>query len=170
MATTPTSLALRLMGQEACTDGLVVQGASAQFVAIPAGTTTLTMVRATHAGKLLLVASTGGLAITPLPATGTGDIYDFLVITAISGGTFSIDAKAGAAADVFMGGLYGGTSGTGAVAWPTAANSNFIQFNATTTGGLAGTRCTIQDIATNKWMVQGTIVSSGTAATPFSNH
>lgn len=170
MATTPTSLINRLMGLEACTDGLQVYGFSNLFVTVAAATTTLQLVRATHAGKIILVQSTGGLAVTPVPATGTGDVYEFIVMTTISGGTFSIDAKAGAAADVFAGALFGGTSGTGAAAWPTASNSNFIQFNATTTGGLVGTAVSMQDIKTNLWWVTGTIVSSGTAATPFSNH
>ena len=160
MAVTPTSLINRLMRLEEST----------RIVAIPAATTTLTLSLATHAGMITTLASTGGLVITPPAATGSWNIYELLVITTISGGSVTIDAKLGNASDVFAGALYGGTSGTGAVAWPTAANSNLITLNATTTGGLIGTYIQMLDMKLNAWFVSGVIISSGTAATPFSNH
>jgi hypothetical protein len=179
--TTPTSYYGRLTGTEAWPDPITFTGgftapASAVqiqgygLVTVPAATTTLTLTPALHAGKVVLVQSTGGLAITPPAATGTGNVYRIYVFTAISGGSLTIDPKAGNASDVCAGSLYGGTTGAAGSVWVTATNSNFITFNATTTGGLAGTWVEMTDVATNKWAVQGVVVSSGTAATPFSNH
>ncbi len=138
-------------------------------LSIPAATTTFT-VTAAQAGTLFLIQSTGGLAITPPAATGTFNVYEFLVVTTITGGTFSIDPKAGNASDVFQGSIYGGTTAATGGTWITAATSNFLQMSGSTTGGLAGSWVKMLDVATNKWMIQGVIVTSGTAASPFSNH
>lgn len=139
-------------------------------VLVPAALTTLTLTPVLHAGALILIQSTGGLAITPPAATGTFNVYVFYVITAISGGSFTVDPKAGNASDVLGGIAFGGTTGAVAGSWVTAANTNFITFNATTTGGLMGSQIWMQDVATNKWIGWVAQVSSGTAATPFSNH
>ena len=47
------------------------------------------------------------------------------------------------------------------------ANDDFINFNGTTTGGVAGTWVQIVAIAALKYMVTGVAVGSGTVATPF---
>lgn len=138
-------------------------------ITVPAAVTTLTLTAA-HAGRPLLIASTGGLAITPPAATGTFNCYYLYVITTVSGGSLTWDPKAGNASDVCAGCVYGGTTGAVAGSWVTASNSNFVTFNGSTTGGLIGTSLWMVDVATNKWMVGGVQVSSGTAATPFSNH
>lgn len=166
--TTPTSLINRLMGLESCPDGMQI--AAALPVIVPAATTALTLTPTLHAGKTLLLASTGGLAITPPPATGTFNIYTFAVITTISGGSVTIDPKAGAAADVCGGAAFCGSSGGTAGTFGTAANSNLITLNATTTGGLLGTFIEMIDVKLNAWLVFISNVCSGTAATPFSNH
>lgn len=137
---------------------------------IPAAVTTLTLTAAEHANSMILVQSTGGLAITPPPATGTFNWYYFMCIAAISGGSFTVDPKAGNASDVFGGIAYGGTTGAVAGSWVTAANTNFITFNATTTGGLMGSQIWMQDVGTNKWIGWVAQVSSGTSASCFSNH
>lgn len=168
MATTPTSLVNRLMGLEPCTDGLQLYGTGA--VTVPAATTTLAIARATHAGKPVLIQSTGGLAITPVAATGTQDLYIFIFIATISGGNVTIDAKAGNASDVCGGVCVSGSSGGTAGTFGSASNSNLITFNGTTQGGLKGTTVFMWDVATNLWAVEINNVCSGVAATPFSNH
>lgn len=139
-------------------------------VTVAAATTTLTLVPATHANRLVRVQSTGGLAITPPAATGTGDRYRIVCIAVISGGNLTIDAKAGAASDVFTGWIqtYKATTFT---PYPTASNSNLITFDGSTMGGAAiGDWVEIIDIATNKWLVTGYTIQSGTIASMFSNH
>lgn len=49
------------------------------------------------------------------------------------------------------------------------ATNDFINFNGTTTGGVAGTWVQIFAIAANKYMVTGVAVGSGTVATPFAD-
>lgn len=49
------------------------------------------------------------------------------------------------------------------------ASNDFINFNGTTTGGVAGTWVQIFAIAANKYMVTGVAVGSGTVATPFAD-
>ena len=191
--TTPTSYYGRLTGTEPWTDavnfgsvahvfggnvifnGAPVFAAGVQvkgygLVTVAAATTTLTLDPTTHAGKLVLLQSTGGLAITPPAATGTGNRYDMVVITTVSGGNVTWDPKAGNASDVCAGALYGGTTGAAGSVWVTASNSNLVTLNGGTTGGLAGTHLIAIDVATNKWSIYGTVISSGTSATPFSNH
>lgn len=196
--TTPTSYFARLTGTETWTDAVNFGTAAHVFggpvsftgtganaptfsggaavavmpsVLVPAATTTLAVTAALHAGKIILLQSTGGLAITPPAATGTLNLYRYAVITTVSGGNVTIDPKAGAAADVVFGAVYGGTTGATGGTWITSAtNSNLITFNGTTTGGLAGTWIEMLDVATNKWLINGSVITSGTAASPFSNH
>lgn len=171
--TTPTSMLKRLTGQETWPDPVTFAGGIANSalatLAIPAATTTLILTPAAHAGKTLLIASTGGLAITPPPATGTFNVYRFLVITTVSGGNFTFDAKAGNASDVITGIVDTNKVGT-LSQWGTAANSNLITLNGSTLGGIAGDTFELTDVGTNLWKVWGTLSQSGTAATPFSNH
>jgi hypothetical protein len=53
--------------------------------------------------------------------------------------------------------------------WPTAADSDTITLDGTTTGGVAiGDWIEVQDIVADKWAVRGVTTSSGAEATPFS--
>lgn len=169
MATTPTSLLKRLTGAEPWTDP-VPATLQEQLLAIPAATTTLTLAPATHGGRLLLIASTGGLAITPPAATGTGNIYTFAVTTTISGGNFTFDAKAGNASDLIYDIANTNKVGTGLTQYGTAANTNLITWDGSTKGGIAGDWLQLIDLATNMWLVQIVGQQSGTVASPFSNH
>jgi hypothetical protein len=179
--TTPTSIINRLMGLETWTDpialasgttvgGQAIGGGTSSIVAVPAATTTLTITAALHAGKNILIASTAGLAITPPPATGTNNTYRISVIATITGGNLTWDAKAGNASDVFYGYALVNKVGTGITTFGTAANSNLMTWNGTTTGGILGDAFTLRDIATNVWQVEILGQGTGTIATPWSNH
>ncbi len=182
MPTTPTSIINRLMGGETWTDavalaaGTTIGGVAPALVSgnapvvVAAATTTLTLSPTLHARRLVCVQSTGGLAITPPAATGTGDIYKIVCVAAISGGNLTLDAKAGNASDVLTGWIqsYKATTFT---PYPTASNSNLITFDGSTKGGAAiGDWFEIQDIALHEWLVLGYTIQSGTIASMFSNH
>ena len=137
---------------------------------LPAAATTLTMTAALHAGGILLLRCTGGLTITPPPATGTFNKYTIIVITTISGGDVLIDAKLAAASDIFAGNCYTGSAGGTPGTFGTATNSNLATFNATTSGGIAGTWIEMIDVKTNVMAIRICNVCSGVAITPFSNH
>lgn len=179
--TLPSSIINRVMGLEPFTDPLTlaagttvggqpVGGGSSSLLVIPPTTTTLTLTAALHAGKNLLLAPTGGLAITPPAATGTGNVYRFSFTATATGGSVTIDPKAGAAGDVLYGISNINKVGTGVSQFGTAANSNLITLNGTTTGGILGDSITLRDVATNVWQVEIIGQGSGTIATPFSNH
>lgn len=168
MATTPTSLIKRLMGLEPMTDGLQI--AASILLAIPAGTTTLTISQALHAGKILTIASSGGLAITPPAAVGSGSVYTFVVTTTIAGGNFTFDAKAGNASDLIYGISNTNKVATGLTQWGTVANTNLITWNGTTLGGVKGDFLQMVDVGLNMWLCEIVGQQSGTVATPFSNH
>jgi hypothetical protein len=55
-----------------------------------------------------------------------------------------------------------------AVLFETAATSDTITLNGTTTGGIKGDRVEIEDIATNLYYVRVVGSATGTEATPFS--
>ena len=50
----------------------------------------------------------------------------------------------------------------------TAADSDTITFNGTTTGGIKGATVELQDVAADLWSVRVVGAASGTEATPFS--
>lgn len=132
--------------------------------------TSLTVTAATHGGKTIKLSHTAAESTVTLPAaTGTGIIYRF-VVGAVNTNNHVIEVAN--ATDVFKGMIF--TNSTGdtpdlAQPWPTAADSDTITLNGTTTGGQAiGDYIEIQDIASGVFRVLGFTSTSGTEATPFS--
>ena len=126
-----------------------------------------------HAGRTLLLGEVGGNAnvVLTLPdATGSGNIYHFIVSVAMGGSTtYKIQV---ADADNTMSGqmMYLDEDGTAVTSFPTVAASDTITLNSGTQGGLVGDTLTLIDIATDKYAVFGQMrVSAGAnPATPFS--
>lgn len=189
MATTPTSMVNRLMGLETWTDAvnfgtgahifggvplfgtvaLPVPG-TAPIVAVAAATTTLTLTAALHANRIVSFTSTGGLAITPPAATGTGNVYTLMALATVTGGSVTIDAKAGNGSDLFFGCAHINLLATGVTIFATLVNSNLYTANGTTTGGNKGDLITMVDVALHVWNIFVNGQGTGTIATPFSNH
>lgn len=179
MTTTPTSMINRLMGVESWTDPIALAAGSTIGGVVPAGTSantpvnvtaaTLTLTSVLHAGRLVTLNRAAGCVITPPAATGTGDLYTLFVGTTITSVSITIDAKAGAAADVFKGWLqtYKASTFTPYIA---NSNLNLITLDGSTQGGIIGDFIQMRDCATNVWVVSGFLTQSGTIATPFSNH
>lgn len=126
-----------------------------------------------HAGRTLLLGEVGGNAnvVLTLPdATGSGNIYHFIVSVAMGGSTtYKIQV---ADADNTIAGqiMYLDEDGTAVTSFPTVAASDTITLNSGTQGGLVGDTLTLIDIATDKYAVFGQMrVSAGAnPATPFS--
>lgn len=184
MPTTPTSIVKRLMGTEAFTDALNFGGVAQTFAAgttiggafvgtnapVDVTASTLTLSQASHSGKIVLLDRAAGIAVTPPAATGTGDVYILIVATTVTSNTTTIDAKAGAASDIFVGFNYQFKSGTGLTVYGTAANTNLITMDGSTQGGIKGDIIIMRDVATNFWSLLFYSNGTGTVATPFSNH
>lgn len=128
-----------------------------------------TLVKQIHAGRLLYLTGTGAALTQTLPAaTGSGAVYHF-VVGAVNTSNHLIKVTGN---DVMYGNVI--TNSTGdtpglAQPWPTAADSDTITLNGTTSGGQAvGDEIVLVDVAADKWQVLGFTTTSGVEITPFS--
>jgi hypothetical protein len=128
---------------------------------------TVTLDRHTHAGTLLVVDRAAGVDATLPASTGGGDKYTFFVKTAVTSNDFTVSVAN--ASDVMSGSaILGQDTADTAVHFTTAASSDTITMNGSTTGGLAGDIVELWDAAENVWAVRIIGTASGTEATPFS--
>ena len=121
-----------------------------------------------HDCKPLLMGASGAALTFTLPAAlGTGAKFKFMVsvvntsnyLIKVANATDTMDGKVLSAAD---------TDDT-VRGWETAADSDTITLNGTTTGGVSiGDYVELEDIASGQWAVSGGTTSSGAEATPFS--
>jgi len=91
--------------------------------------------------------------------------YTIVVGATVSSGSHVI--RVASASDVIQGAVSVATDIAG-VTCPTAVDSDTITMNGSTTGGVRGSLIEVQDIASGIWSVRGSLVSTGTEATPFS--
>jgi hypothetical protein len=141
---------------------------ASRLVTVAAATTQLTVTQALHDGRIIQLQSTAALAVTLPAATGSGACYTFQVITLISGGNVTLDAKTNSAA--FYGLINQIKDGSALATYSTTATSNLLTLNGGTTGGLAGDFIEMVDVATNVFNVYGITKATGTVATPISAH
>lgn len=128
-------------------------------------TTATSLKRNVHAnGVLILLDSTTGRTLTLPASTGKGDTYEVYIPTTVSSGNHVIAALT---TDIIQGVLSIATDVAG-VTCPTTATSDKITMNGSTTGGILGSRVFLQDAKAGQWAVSGSLVSSSTEATPFS--
>ena len=141
---------------------------------------TATLSVATHAGKILLIPATCAITLPTIVATADaagagpgsnpnttstiGAVFQ-LFFNVISAGATAQTVTCGGS-DKFVGSL--GVTSTVYNAFASVTGT-IITLNATTTGGAArGSQITLVPLAANLWSVNGVLVGSGTAATPFS--
>lgn len=133
-------------------------------VAITANTT---LTKASHAGRLLVFNDADGATLTLPAATGSGDRYRFYVGVTVT--SVSDKIAVANASDIMAGVIFGAQDGGDTVVgWETAADSDTITLNGSTTGGLKGDYIELEDAKANLWRVTGHIAQTGTEATPFS--
>lgn len=110
--------------------------------------------------------SSSGPGNDPNTANNEGVVYTIWVPTTISTSSLKIGTNG---TDRFVGTILGvdTDSSNALVAYTAGASNDFINFNGTTTGGVAGSWVQIVAIAANKYMVNGIALGSGTVATPF---
>ena len=138
--------------------------------AVPvAGGSTLTLTAASHAGKTIKLDTLAGTVVTLPAATGTGDIYKFLVSVLATSNSHIV--KVASAADIIQGTVLvvdTDTAGT-VTGFATASDSDTITLNRSTTGSaMRGEWLEIQDIASGVFVVTGVLANTGNGATPFS--
>jgi hypothetical protein len=134
---------------------------------VSATAATLAVTAASHAGRTILLDRAAGVTATLPAATGTGNTYTFFVKTTVTSNGYVI--KVADATDVMSGNaLLLQDAADTVVGFEAAASDDTITMDGSTTGGLAGTRILLQDVATNLWSVQMVGAATGTEATPFS--
>jgi hypothetical protein len=135
---------------------------------VPAGTA-LSLVESLHVGKTILLDQLAGSTVTLPASTGGGAKYRFFISIVPTSNSHII--KVQNSTDVMSGIILeaqdGGAGAT--LAWQTAASSDTITLNRTTTGGtIKGEWVDVEDIAVGFWAVRGALAGTGTEATPFS--
>jgi hypothetical protein len=128
----------------------------------------LSLSKAIHDGKIILLDSLSGSVVTLPPALGTGAQFDF--IEKVAATTNSHIIKVANSVDVMIGTVVLSiTAGGAANAYATVAASDTITLNRTTTGGATnGAKFSVRDVAPGIWSVEGCANASATPATPFS--
>jgi len=111
-------------------------------------------------------ASSSGPGNDPNTANNEGVVYTIWVPTTIATSSLKIGTDG---TDKFVGTILGvdTDSSNALVAYTAGASDDFINFNGSTTGGVAGSWVQIVAIAANKYMVNGIALGSGSVATPF---
>ena len=142
--------------------GFTAVGSTA-VVAITAETT---LTYADHVGRIIEINDADGAVTLPAITSDTiGATYKFFVGTTAS----DLDIKT-AGTDKFVGNLVLAAAATSqARGFAPAASNDVISMNGTTTGGIAGSVVEVTAIATAEYLVTGTLLGSGTLATPFAD-
>lgn len=139
--------------------GFTAAGSSA-VVEITAETT---LTYADHVGRIIEINDADGAVTLPTITTDTiGAKYTFFIGTDATDLDVQTDGT-----DKFVGSL--SVAGTTTKAFAPAAANDVISMNGGTTGGDRGSIIEVTAIATAEYMVSGTLVGSGTVATPFAN-
>ena len=131
-------------------------------------TASTTLTQDVHDGQTLLMGASGAALTFTLPAAaGTGAKFKF-VVSVVNTSNYVIQVAN--STDVMGGGIImGADTAGGANVWSTAASSDTITLNGTTTGGVSiGDTIEVEDIKSGFWRVTGHVQGSGTEATPFS--
>jgi hypothetical protein len=128
-------------------------------------TASTTLTKEEHAGRIVAASAAAGLTVTLPAATGTGDPYTIFFAATVTSNDYIVQAAS--SSDVFLGGVSISTDIAG-VTMLTAATTDTITMNGSTTGGLLGSFVRLTDVASGQFMLEGFLKSTGTEATPFS--
>jgi hypothetical protein len=128
----------------------------------------LTVTEALHDGKTILLDTAAGSTCTLPASSGSGAIYRFVISTIATSNSHKIQVAN--STDVMAGVIIeANDTDASSSTWETAATSDTITLNRTTTGStIKGEWVELQDIAAGFWAVRGVIAGTGTEATPFS--
>jgi hypothetical protein len=130
--------------------------------------TTLAVTAASHGGRVVTVSSAAPIAITLPAATGSGEMYTFVIAVAATATAHTIKVAA-ASTDIVQGVSIIAQTDTAQVGgFLATATDDTITLNGTTKAGKAGDKITLIDVSANTWQVTILGGASGTVVTPFS--
>ena len=125
---------------------------------------TVTITDDAHVGQRVVLNRAAGVTATLPAATGSGNRYEFIgAVDATGDQIITVTGD-----DTMAGVAYLGNDSAGASCFYTAATSDTITLDGSTTGGLKGWRVICDDIAADTWSVLVMSEASDTEATPFS--
>lgn len=126
---------------------------------------TVTITEAAHEGRTVVLDRAAGIAVTLPAASGSGGRYRFVLKTTVTSNATTIKVVGN---DVMAGlALLSQDSADTTVVFETAADTDTVSFNGSTTGGIAGAIVELEDIAADTWCVRVSSAATGTEATPF---
>ena len=125
---------------------------------------------AEHAGRICVLNLGAGFTLTLPAATGTGNVYTFVVGIVAGAGPYVIETSA--VTEHMTGSVRGvdnDVEGATGYQWNAEASDDTITLNGTATGGYPGDTIIIRDYEATNFTVDGHITQSGASeATPFS--
>lgn len=129
-------------------------------------TTNVTITRADHDLKTILLNRAAGITATLPGPTGSGAKYRFVIPTSLSG---TSKIKVPTTTDRIMGRIQVDASlaANAPTSFSAGSTADTVSLNGTTTGGKKGDVIVFEDVATNLYMVEGMIQATGVSATPF---
>lgn len=128
---------------------------------------TYTLTSEGNSGTTLTLSRAAGITCTLPASVGDGSTFEFFVNTTVTSNSDII--KVANSTDVMAGvAVVAQDGGDTVVAFETAATSDTITLNGTTTGGIKGDRIILKDVAAGFWFVNIIMSGTGTEATPFS--
>ena len=123
--------------------------------------------RDAHGDRVVYVTGTTGRAFTLPAAVGSGVKYHLILGATVTSGSHTI--KVANATDVMIGHAVAlADAGDTLVGFETAADTDTITLNGSTTGGKKGDEIEIIDVASGVFFVKTLISATGVEATPFS--
>lgn len=166
VAVTSTAAELNILDGVTATAAELNNAADVSGRAVAAGST-LTLVEATHQGKLIKLDTATGSVVTLPTSTGSGAVYRFVVSALATSNNHII--KVGNATDVLRGFLAEHDSDTSdaSVVYNTTATSDTITIPNSGAGGLVGNYVEVCDAVAGFFTVQGWY-SKATPGTIFS--
>lgn len=134
---------------------------------VPVTAATLSVTAEAHSGRTVVLDRAAGQTVTLPVATGSGNFYRFFVATTITSNStiIRVATAAGTMAGVA---IVANDTDASASIFETAADSDTITFNGTSTGGVRGATVELQDVSANLWSVRVVGAATGSEATPFS--
>lgn len=134
---------------------------------ISATASTLSLTMATHGGATVVAHRAAGITMTLPAASGSGVKFKVVVGTTVTSN--SLKVQVANATDVMTGtALFGQDAADTAVMFETAADTDTITLDGSTTGGIKGDVIELEDIGSGLWSVSVVGSATGTEATCFS--
>jgi hypothetical protein len=141
-----------------------VADVSARVVNLTAAT--LAVTQASHDSKIITVNRAAGSTLTLPAATGSGTKLHVIIGTTVTSNAVIIQVTGN---DTMTGNAIVCNDTDDSVSgFETAADSDTITLNGTTTGGIKGDSVELVDIAADLWWVRVNSSATGSEATPFS--